>query len=390
MTIRLEIDWRYRSALAGLNRLDTDKINRDGVDRQHKMLPSGLSISTAPLPSPTTTYPPPPYSCSSSATPSNLGTFEYISPPSSRRTTVDDKASGVCQSLPSIQEALGGDSTMPFSASSIVPSLPTTSRIAPQAASFGPGQSLPEAPSGPPNPFSQGPAVGQTPETDPYLARSAKHQDVPSEQDRSKSTFPSINTAEPLSATLHTFDASSPKPRSAHPMPSNPYHQSPHLANYGPSSNLSSSQIPPHRSPYAYSTESSNPPSSAFQPAPDYSRFNPAFKFGERKPSIPRSHPVQPYSDSVKRHLDIFDIEMALNEVCFIRRERCKTLAENCRSLKVLVEHLNFPKYGVNVLIIGQELDNYPRVCPAYLSWMTWCASLVGWLMPLVVSRMPS
>ena len=228
---------------------------------------------------------------------------------------MDDKASGLRQSLPSIQEALGGDSTMPFSASNIVPALPATSRSTQQAPSFGAGQSLPEAPSGPPNPFSQGPLAGLPTEADPYLARSVKHQECPSEQDRSKASFPSINTAEPIPASSHTFDTSSPNSRSVHPLPSVPYQQSPHLNNYGPSSDLSSSQIPPYRSPYTYSTEGSNPPSSTFQPVPDYSRFNPAFKFGERKPSIPRSHPVQPYSDSVKRHLDIFDVEVALNEV---------------------------------------------------------------------------
>ena len=234
---------------------------------------------------------------------------------------MDDKASGQRQSLPSIQEALGGDSTIPFSASNIVPALPANARIVQQASSFVPRQSPPEAPSGPPNPFSQGPTVGQTSEHDPYRARPAKHPEISSEQERSKSAFPSINNTEPLPASFHTSNTKSPKPSSAHPMPSNSYHQSANPNNYGPSSNLSSSQFTPYPSPYSYPTEPPNPPSAAFQPAPDYSRFNPAFKFDERKPSIPRSHPVQPYSDSVKRHLDIFDIELALNEVCFERRK---------------------------------------------------------------------
>lgn len=311
---------RHRSALAALHRLDMDKITRDGVDGHHKVPASGLSLSTAPLLSPTTTYtgPPPPYSCSSSVTPSSLGAFEYISPPSSRRTTVDDKSSGPRQSLPSIQEALGGDGTKPFSASSIVHPLSATSRMTQPPLSFGPGQSLPEAPSGPPNPFSHGSAVGQTSENDSYGLQSAKQQDLHPEQERVRSAFPSINTTEPLPPPSHTFEAKSPKPRSAQPVPSNPYNQSPHANNFHLTSDETPNRFPPYRSPYAYSASSSNPASATYPSVPDYSRFNPAFKFDDRKPSIPRSHPVQPYSDSVKRHLDIFDIEMALNEVCMI------------------------------------------------------------------------
>ena len=307
---------QHRSALASLNRLDMDKITRDG-DSHHKVLSSGLSLSTAALPSPTTTYPgpPPPYSCSSSATPSNLGAFEYISPPSSRRTTVDDKASGPRQSLPSIQEALGGDGTKPFSVSDIVHPLSATSRTAQPAFSFGAGQALPEAPSGPPNPFSQVPAAVQPAVIDPYVPHSAERQDIHPEQEGIKSTFPSSSTTESLAAPLHTFDIKSPRPRSSHPMSSNSYNRSNHTNGHDPLSDTSPSRFPAYTSSYTYSTGSSNPPSSTFPSGPDYSRFNPAFKFDDRKQSIPRSHPVQPYSDSVKRHLDIFDIEMALNEV---------------------------------------------------------------------------
>ena len=306
-----------RNALAALNRLDMDKIIRDGIDNHHKVPTPGLSLSIAPLLSPTTTFPgpPPPYSCSSSATPSNLGTFEYISPPSSRRTTVDDKASAPRQSLPSIQEALGGDGTKPFSASIVHP-LSAPSRVGQPTLSFGPGQSLPEAPSGPPNPFSQGAAADQTSENDPYIPHPVQHPNPHAEQDRVKPSFPSINTTEALAASSHTYQSKSPKPRSAHPVPTNSYNQSPHIKNYHSSADTSPTRFPSYRSPYAYSAGSSNPPPSTYPPAPDYSRFNPAFKFDDRKQSIPRSHPSQPYSDSIKRHLDIFDIEMALNEVC--------------------------------------------------------------------------
>jgi hypothetical protein len=313
---RSDTDHPHRSAMAALNRLDVDKIARNTVDNNQRVSGPGLTISTASLLSPTATYPgpPPPYSCSSSATPSNFGAFEYLSPPSSRRTTVDDKVSGPRQSLPSIQEALGVDRTMPFSASSMAHPLSPIAGMTQQASSLGPVQSLPEAPSGPPNPFSQASAIGQNPENDHYVARSARHSDIISEQERVKSLFPSVYSTETIPAALHTIDAKSPEHRSAHPIPSQPYNQSPHATDYG-NYNTSSGRFPPYRSPYTYSAESSNLPSSVLPPAPDYSHFNPAFKFDDPKQSIPRSHPVQPYSDSVKHHLDIFDIEMALNEV---------------------------------------------------------------------------
>lgn len=228
---------------------------------------------------------------------------------------MDDKASGQRQSLPSIKEALGGEGLMPFSASNLGHPLSTTARISQQAPSFGAGQSLPEAPSGPPNPFSHDLAAARTAETDARITHSATHQELLLEQEKVKSGFPSINTVESLPAARHSYEGKSPTPRSAHPVSSNPYNQSPHPSNYQAASDTSPTRYPPYRSPYAYPAESSNPPSSTFQTAPDYSRFNPAFKFDDRKQNIPRSHPVQPHSDSVKRHLDIFDIEMALNEV---------------------------------------------------------------------------
>lgn len=204
---------------------------------------------------------------------------------------------------------------MPFSTSNMGHPLSTPTRTSQHTPSFGPGQSLPEAPLGPPNPFSHVSAVIQTSENDAHLPRTVKHPEVLVEQEVPKSSFPSINTTDPLPVSRHPFDAKSPTPRSAHPVSSNPYNQSPHTSNYQPGSDASPNRFPPYRSPYSYSAESSHPPSSTVQNTPDYSRFNPAFKFDDRKQSIPRSHPAQPHSDSVKRHLDIFDIEMALNEV---------------------------------------------------------------------------
>lgn len=350
-----------------------DKINRDGADGHRKMPPIGLSISTAPLLSPATAYPgpPPPYSCPSSATPSNIGALDYLSPPSSRRTTVDDKAQGSRQSLPSIQEALGGDGNMPFSTSNMVPPPSATSRIAPPTSSFGPGPSLVEAPPGPPNPFSQGSAVGQISENEPYLPRPVKHPDHLSEPARSQPAFPPINPTDAPPAILPNFSTQSPKSRSACPVPPNTYNQSPHLTQYTPPSETSPRRCPSFQAPHSLSTVPSDSPPSTFRPPPDYSRFNPGFKFDNGKPYIPRSHPTQPYSDSVKRHLDIFDMEMALNDVCINSVRDVGLWLTTDRLPMALVERSNFLACGVNVPIIVKEQHSCRKAYQACLSLTT-------------------
>lgn len=45
----------------------------------------------------------------------------------------------------------------------------------------------------------------------------------------------------------------------------------------------------------------------------------------EGKKSIFQVPPGQPYSESVKRHLDVYDIEMALNEVSRYAFSICST-----------------------------------------------------------------
>src|ERR1700761_4422102 len=129
-------DFLCRDTLPSISHLDLDNLKSDRNDLSRFSIGNGLSISTAPLASPTTSMysgPPPPYSCGPSTAGSASGLSGYISPPESttRRSTRDEKESpDLRKSLPSIHEALA-DKSMSFSAtlpgSSQLQSLPTPS-----------------------------------------------------------------------------------------------------------------------------------------------------------------------------------------------------------------------------------------------------------------------
>ena len=311
-------DDHCKISIAALNHADTENGHKDSADHLSRSNGLGLSISTASLPSPIGAYPAPkpPYSSTTTATPSNHGSFDYISPPSSRRTTVDDKVHAPRQSLPSISEALRGDDNIPFSPTSTVHPLSGVPRKA-EHVPLPQGQSLPEQASGPPNPFSQS-TMGLSSHSDRYTSRPAQLQDALLSQDGSKSSFISINSSASIPVPLYTSTSQSPKSSYPHTSPS--YQQSPHTKDFGPPSNISPGTRPHQRSPYTFSSDPTNP-ASAVAPVSasgsEYARFNPAFKFEERRPSIPRSHPPAPlYSKSIKHHIDTFELEHALNQVC--------------------------------------------------------------------------
>lgn len=302
-----------RDALPSLGLLDLDKAKRDGMERRQR-LPgtSGLSISTAPLVSPTTMYsgPPPPYSYPSSTVSSAPPGSGYISPPESRRTTEDEKEHPPSQrqSLPSIQEALSGDKSISY------PNPPSinaaaTSRppyLTPAAST---SRSFPDAPSGPSNPFSHPPAPTSSQHEATYTQPTSHPLPVRSESESSRPAFSSISSGDSRPPSLNTF----------------PFSKSPHLntgavphplpqvhstlgSDIGPG--LTSS---PRPGASAYSNQGPHPPhppsasSSAYPP--------PHWEFDERRKAFPRPGPDPPYSDSVKRHLDIYESEMALTDV---------------------------------------------------------------------------
>ncbi|KNG45460.1 glutamate-cysteine ligase [Stemphylium lycopersici] len=342
------IDAGSRQAATGLpsiNHMDADRVKRGEVEYQRKH-------SAAPMPSPLH-----PYAGSShlhsnhqssvaSTVPGSLGGL--LSPPESRRTSGDERETQRAtarQSLPSIHEALGG-SEQPLSYPATVPppssitSAPQhyhPSSAAPSPAEQRPRQYPPDlqhAGQGPSNPFSHprspylassAPQAGPPPPPAPVHTESLPRP--PFSDPRPPYSTPQHN---PKLPSLHPIKtAQSPPPSATRPNP--PYSSYPPPAsNYESSAPQSAGpmnhqQHYPHYPPsYPSSAPSASTPNSAYPPsASTYSappRYAPQSwqdnsemaRLEEKK--IGRSS-LAPYGESVKRHLESFDIDASLNEM---------------------------------------------------------------------------
>lgn len=305
-----------RDALPSISHLDLDKLKSDKNDLSRFSMVNGLSISTGPLTSPTASMysgPPPPYTGAPSTAGSTSGLSGYISPPESttRHSARDEKDSpGLRKSLPSIHEALNDKSLSfpggPLPASSQNQTLPAPSTAIAQPFSDGP--------KGPVNPFSQ-PAPG-APVLRDVFSGTQKNASTPVEAQTSKPAFPPVSASDPRQSVSQHFGYPG-SPRS-HP-----------ISNFRSSSLTNSSftnhnEPPPARSPQAY--EPPRPPfsfpqynhsgSASFPPAQEAFQFSAGTKPDEQRGPYQRSGGDVQYSDTVKRHLDVFDAELGLNEVC--------------------------------------------------------------------------
>ncbi|KAJ5288954.1 Zinc finger NHR/GATA-type [Penicillium angulare] len=233
----------------------------------------------------------------------------YISPPESRRVLEEEKDKAASrQSLPSIHEALGKDPHLPYPAPTSAPPQQPGHAAPPSHLIGRPGA---EGPAGPPNPFSNGPASGSLMREPTYPHQSQLQTDP------SRNSLVSVNTQESRNASLHSLSTGKSPTQSA---------------KTGITS-VSGSQ----NSAYDYSA----PPSAGSVASPNgYSHFPPNYSFSQPSgPSYPptsydnrpymgaprveevkggfvgRPMPGQPHSDSVKRHLEVYDVETSLNEI---------------------------------------------------------------------------
>jgi len=266
------------------------------VDHNRYSLPNSSILSKGPMSSPPTTYsgPPPPYSSAASSSNTGQSMSGYISPPesSSRRSTRDEKDSPRgANLLPSISEALKSTDMAP-------PSQAFPSTSAPGATA---GQIFGEAPKGPGNPFSQ-----------PSAPASALRSSISSMSDSNviKTVPPPPTPPDNRQPPLLNI-VGSPRPSGTQPRLSG---------------NLPPTNAPPD-SPFrsSYATEATRPG----YPFPDYyvqqaslqqpsstDAFNLEHhsKTDEPRNLYVKSEP-RPYNETVKRHLDVYDAELALNEV---------------------------------------------------------------------------
>ena len=326
----------FSIALPGINYLEFGKVKGEKAEYGQSISSSAVTNMSVPaLVSPSLySGPPPPYSYPSSTASSVVGLTGYISPPESRRTSDGDKDAPPIsklqpppqphrQSLPSIHEALGSNKTLPYTSTATqIVSSPQSSHPDPIRTPSTPiPRSHPEAIlQGPPNPFAPGqsfPYVSlESQDRRPHpLHITQPHVEPPPPR------FPTTNQAEKAPYSNHSKIAPSPtSPRlSPHftqlPRSSSMYTPITHPTSIGtqPAYNV-------YNLPYQYPSQPPNIQSNQHQyhPQSHWHQDRVDFEQGEDPRRVaPKGSPSsgQHYGESVKRHLDIFDLEASLNEV---------------------------------------------------------------------------
>lgn len=251
---------------------------------------SSATASPTPLMSPNVMYAGQPlsYAYAPSAQPG------YISPSQARRGIEDEKDKHTPrQSLPSIHEALGNDS-LPYPAPTSAPppqSHPAPSHIA--------GRPSTEGPSGPPNPFN------------PVMREPGYH---PPQLQDSHSSLTSVNTQDSR-ASLHSLSTGKSPTQSAKTgitsvgSQHSTYEYSAPTSAGSVASPNGYSHFPPN---YSFQSTTGH----SYQPASYDNRPYMGARVDEPKAGYV-GRPIPPHSDTVKRHLDVYDVEQSLNEVWF-------------------------------------------------------------------------
>ncbi|KAL2008242.1 hypothetical protein VTN00DRAFT_8224 [Thermoascus crustaceus] len=323
----LEAGTRHRDHLPSIGFLDLDQIRKDGsgYPQKYPAMATGVGVSTAPLISPTTMYsgPPPPYSYASSTASSVPPQPGYISPPDSRRTIEDEKEPPQTQpqrqSLPSIHEALGNDNPLPYPGppSSGPPSQSTHHPPPPPLPSNLISRPSAEGPPGPPNPFSNGSS------STPFLRESSfPHQNAQpgqSQAEASRLSLASSNSQDSRNPSLPSLSSGkSPTQSSRTGAPSLPSSQTSSGYEYSGPTSAGSMASPNGYGPYPQTFYQSQPPNGppSYPTAP---YMGTPWKPGATEPEVKRGLVSRPaitgHSDSVKRHLDSYDVETSLNEI---------------------------------------------------------------------------
>lgn len=294
----LDVGPRHRDHLPAIGFL--------GKDAKHPVIAGSVS-SPAPLISPPIMYSsqPPSYPYTTPTASNGSLPSGYISPPESRRALEEEKERQIQpqrQSLPSIHEALGNDN--PLSYGGPPTSAPAQqvhpSQAPPHSASPGFTRSGTEAPTGPPNPFS---------------FSHQHHQQLQAEA--SRSSLASINTQDSRTASLHSFNSGRSPTQSAKTgiTTNSTYEYS------APPSAGGIASPTGYAPPYSQSFSFQSQPTAPAYPSHYDARYG-AWKQGAPEPvrveeiknGYTRS-PLPVHSDSMKRHLEVYDVEASLNEI---------------------------------------------------------------------------
>ena len=330
-----------RAPLPSLAYLDTEKIKREQLIYNNNIpVTTSLNMAGPPsLVSPSTTYsgPPPPYSYPSSAASSSIGTREPapVPPPAphSYAPSLDTRPSyneekerpysqAPRQSLPSISEALNGDHGISIS-SLLSPTTapPAKSQYTTQGPTSPVSRSFVEAP---PKPHHEAynPQISSVNKPNESYERSTRPPYSPTANNFSSNRSPPM-TSKPAEPPPRTVGSPSMHARPAVTSAPSQHPQSPAYHHY------QAQRSPPPTSTYvqkpyqpAYSFPTSNPGLNSYTTTSlQHSTWRTAHADAERAEEIRRvtsresPPPRGAYGESVKRHLDIFDIETSLNEV---------------------------------------------------------------------------
>ncbi|KAF9692786.1 hypothetical protein EKO04_009185 [Ascochyta lentis] len=269
---------RQSVGLPSINHMDANRFKREENDYQRKLSNSAMVSPLHPYPGPSHSHnnhqsPP------ASAVPGSLAGL--LSPPESRRTSGDEKdvhKPAARQSLPSISEALGAEQSLPY-----------------------------------PGPVPPPPSAAAPP-SQHYLPASA----TTSPSDSRKRPLPSLH---PIKTTQSPPPVARPNPPySSYPPAPSPAYEPPapqradpmnHQYGYPPYASYPSSAPAPTGPPTAY------PPSTSTYSAP--SRYYPTSLRDNNETHLEEKKlnraSLAPYGESVKRHLDSFDLEASLNEM---------------------------------------------------------------------------
>ena len=317
-----------RPQLPALSYLDLDNIKREeGAYTDRSMGPPTTAAS------PTYQYPtgpPPPYN--SHTAPSSNGWPPMKSgvhtPPESRRTSAEEKDAirqvarqplpSISQSLPSISEALGVDSHTAYQ-----PPPPPTQLSRPKSPA--PASPVPRRSYGieTSQPHHQYAPTQPTQQYSSFRQDSAGPQYAP--QEPSKPTFvPSMETRPPLHLQTPQHAPRPQPPTHAHPTQASPFQDQ-------SASSSSSTSMPPPPSSFGYGYTNSTPKYAQANPPPGHatgpiyspsSRHGPPQSTGWRAENAPSTFGAEErpvYGESVKRHIDLYDLESFLTDVSIDR-----------------------------------------------------------------------
>ena len=340
----------FRPQLPALSYLEVDKVKReeDAYQNRNTGTPQSLS-NTSAAPSPTYQYPsgpPPPYSHAHGAPPpaqqhANVwpGAQSGVhTPPESRRTSEHEKEGakqGPRQSLPSISEALGVDSQTVFASAPTAPAslqsthLPPPASGPPTSPSAASRRSYPmEPPQGPASSLTNSGSYSQYPQ---YRSEAAQRSSYPPPADAARApvAYPPVLAAQDSKPSLHQPSAQSqsrpPPPPASFSRPPEPSPAYEHPPNPSTGSMAPPSSFPYGYTPYPPRYANPTPPASTssgpiYQPSTVYGAPQTPSSSGWKSENTARYNSRQPeqanYGDNVKRHLDFYDLEQALNEVC--------------------------------------------------------------------------